>query len=616
MNRDADRAQGSAGAARPPATRAAAFAEQWNLDDLYPDRAAFDAARAGLRERLGDLPRFRGTLGRSGRALAEGLDAVSEVRRELGRLHAYASTLSDSDLRDARTRAAREEIELLWNEYSRTASFVRPEILELDPSRIEEFLAGEPALAPHRHPLKSLVRQREHVLGPAEERILAEAGLITGGAGSLFGILNDAELPRPRIEVGNEGTVELTPATFARLRSTPDRTERRRIFEAYFGAYETFRRTLGQNLFQGVKAHLFRARSRGYPSCLAAALDGENIPVGVYHNLIREVRSLLPLLHRYFRMRARALGGEVLEYHDLHCPLVREEPRRYTPEESQRLLTAALEPLGEGYRAGLARAFAERWIDWHPRPGKRSGAYATGAAYDVHPYVLLNWNGDYESVSTVAHELGHAMHSFFSNREQPYPTADYSIFVAEVASTFNEALLNSSLLQGSRAPEERLFLLGTYLDGLRATLFRQTMFAEFELAIHERAERGEALTGEILDEMYLALLRDYHGHDAGVMRIDDAYAVEWAAIPHFHYNFYVYQYSTGIVAATALAESVRGGEPGARERYLRFLASGGSDYSLELLRGAGVDLERPEPYRATARAMTRKLDQLETLLPG
>jgi oligoendopeptidase F len=347
---------------------------------------------------------------------------------------------------------------------------------------------------------------------------------------------------------------------------------------------------------------------------VAATLDGDNIPIGVYTNLIEQVHRHLPSLHRYFRLRARALGLPRLTYFDLHCPLVSGPKREYGIDAAKRLVEEALEPLGDEYAQALRRGFEDRWTDWRPTPGKRSGAYATGAAYDVHPYMLLNFNGDFESVSTLAHEAGHAMHSYFSNRSQHFACADYSIFVAEVASTFNEALLIERLISEAIDRDEKIFLLGHSLDGIRATLFRQTFFAEFELEIHRLVERGEALTGEALSSRFLDLLRVYHGHDAGASDVDELFAIEWACIPHFYYDFYVYQYATGIVAASSLAHDVAHGASGAKERYLAFLASGASDYPLELLRRAGVDLETPAPYDATFKAMDAKLDALEAIL--
>jgi oligoendopeptidase F len=594
--------------------RALAVAEQWDLEPIFPGEPAFAAARKQVAARLPELAALAGTLGSSGEALAAALELRSEIAKELSRLHAWASMRSDSDTRIPAHQAAREEIELLWTEFSRACSFLRPETLALAPQTIDGFVAATRRLAPYRHFLDDLMRQRRHVLSPPEERLMAESGLLAGGPHAVFNLLHNAELPRPEVRLTTGETVTLNPSEFGRVRRTSERDDRRTVSEAFFGAYSGFRETLGQVLFQTVKGHMFQARSRGYDSCLSAALDSENIPTRVYHNLIEQVRGGLPSLHRYMRLRARALGVERIEYHDLHCPLVADGTVEYAAEQARALMLRSLEPLGRDYAVALQRAFDERWIDWRPRTGKRAGAYATGAAYDVHPYVLLNFTDDYESVSTLGHELGHAMHSYFSNRTQPYATAGYTIFVAEVASTFNEALLNERMISDAADDRQKLMLITAQLDNLRATLFRQTMFAEFELLIHERGERGEALTGEALSENYLSLLREYHGHDDGVMTIDDRYAIEWAAIPHFHYNFYVYQYSTGITAATALAEAVRRGGDEARDRYLRFLSAGGSDYSLQLLRDAGVDLERPEPYAATLGAFDARLDQLEALL--
>ena len=362
---------------------------------------------------------------------------------------------------------------------------------------------------------------------------------------------------------------------------------------------------------------MFRSRTRGYDSCLEAALDDDNVPVSVYSNLIEQMRLRLPLLHRYIELRGRALGIERQQYYDRHCPLVQADERRFTPAEAAAWVRRSMEPLGPSYAEALEACFTQRWIDWRPAPGKRSGAYSSGSAYDVHPYILMNFNGDYDSVSTLTHEVGHAIHSYFSNRTQPHATADYSIFVAEVASTFNEALLNAAMLEEAQAngdTEQELFLLGSILDGLRATLFRQTMFAEFELRIHQEAENDRPLTGDRLSEIYLELLRSYQGHNQGLLEVADLYSVEWAAVPHFYYDFYVYQYATGIIASTALSEAVRDRRPGAVDRFLTFLKSGGSKHPLELLRSAGVDLERPEPYDDAMTAMTRHMDRLETLL--
>jgi len=587
--------------------------ETWDLAAIYEDDAAFSRAKELLENTLPELERWRGRLSDSSALLAEALEGLTRTRRHLAALHCYASCRSDRDTRVAANQASRQVIELLATRASERVSYLRPEILAMDPRSVEDAILAEPRIAPYAFFLRDLLRQRDHVLGEAEERILSQAGLLTRSAGALFNVLNHAELPRPEVVLESGERVTLTPVAFHAARSTRNREDRLRMFPAYFGAYRAFRDTLGQNLFHEIKSHVFRARSRGYANCLEAALDSAKVPASVYHALIRRVRSHLPLLHRYLELRSRALGVERLEYPDLYGPIGERPAPRFTPAEARDRIARSLAPLGPRYLDALARAFEARWIDWHPAPGKRSGAYATGAAYDAHPFVLLNFSGDFDSVSTLAHEMGHALHSHFSNAAQPYATAGYPVFVAEVASTVNEALLLRDRISRATDAQERLYLLGVQLDGLRGTLFRQAMFAEFELAIHERVEHGAVPTGEWFDEVYLRLLRDYHGHDAGTLHVADDYAVEWATIPHFFMDFYVYQYATGITAATALSERLLD-DPASADRYLRFLEAGGSDYPLALLRRAGVDLESAQPYDATFLAMQQALDQFEELL--
>jgi len=589
-------------------------ADTWNLDDLYPDEATFLDARERVKQVVPGLPRFSGRLAEGAALLVEAFAAIEAVSKDLLRLHAFASMRSDADTRVASFQAARGEIELLWNEFAKSIAWLRPEILALPDGTIARYVGEEPRLAEHRHYLEDLLRSREHVLSPPEERLLAEAGLVVGGAANVFNVFSNAEMPRPEVTLADGTVVRLTSANFMKHRVTSPRPEREMLAATYFEAYTSFRETLGTNLHEQVKAHVFRARTRKFGSCLAAALHGDNVPESVYRNLIGQVRRNLPVLHRYMGLRARALGLDRVGYHDLHCPLTTSRGPSWDVGSARDAVRASLEPMGPAYVQALDRGFHGRWIDWHATPGKRSGAYSSGSAYDVHPYILLNWNGDHDAVSTLTHELGHAMHSWFSNRAQPFATADYSIFVAEVASTFNEALLQAHLVREAATDEDRLFLLGTWLDHVRATLFRQTMFAEFELAIHERAERGEALTGEGLSADYLALLRSYQGHDHGVMVIPQRYDIEWAVVPHFYYNFYVYQYATGIIASTALSGAVLAGDHSARDRYLAFLSAGGSDYPLEILRRAGVDLERPEPYDAAFAEIGRTLDELDAVL--
>jgi oligoendopeptidase F len=588
--------------------------DRWDLTDLYPTSEAFDAARQAFAARLPDLERHRGTLASSPAALLAALDAVYGAARELGRLSSYAFQLSDEDTRVAPHLGARQEVQQLGTELSARVSWLDPEILALAPDTIARFLAAEPGLAPYRFHLEDLERRRAHTLSPPEEKLLAQAGLVTPAPYGIYGILANADLPFPDVTLSDGREVTIDNAGYARYRVEPNRDDRVLVFREFWNTYGAYQRTFGMTLDAQVKRDLFYARSRNYPSCLAAALDAGNVPEAVYRTLISEVNRALPTLHRAFRLRARLLGIDDLAYHDIYPALVPALEARVPIDAGKELVVQSLAPLGGEYVEVVRQGFDNRWMDVYPRTGKRSGAYSNGAAYDVHPYVLMNYNDDYESVSTLAHEWGHAMHSHLANRAQPYPTADYSIFVAEVASTFNEALLLDRMLKEASSDDERLYYLGSHLEGLRGTFFRQTMFAEFELAIHEAGERGEALTSEKLSKLYGELLRRYHGHDAGVLRIDDAYTVEWAYIPHFYYNFYVYQYATSLAASTQLAREVLDGKAGARERYLGLLRAGGSRYPYELLREAGVDLATPTPYRALVAQMEWAMDEIDAIV--
>ena len=587
---------------------------RWNLADLYPTPAAFDAARQGLAGRLAELDAHRGTLGTSPASMKDALDLYFGLSKELARVGGYASLRSDEDTRVPANLAARQEVQQLAADLATHSAWMAPEILALPAGTVGRFLAAEPGLAPYRFFLEDTERQRAHTLSPAEEKLLAQAGMVTPAASTTYGILANADLPFPEVTLSDGKKVRLDQAAYARYRALPNRADRVLVFHEFWETYKAFERTFGTTLDANVKRDLFYARARNYPSCLASALDAANVPEAVYRTLVAEADHALPTLHRAFRLRARLLGITDLAYHDIYPPLVHKAEMGFPVEKGEALVLDALAPLGPDYVEAVRHGFASRWMDVYPQTGKRSGAYSSGSAYDVHPYLLLNYNDDYESVSTLAHEWGHAMHSYLANHAQPYPTADYPIFIAEVASTFNEALLLRKMLAQAGSDDERLFLLGSYLEGLRGTFFRQAMFAEFELAIHQAAEKGEALTGAKLTEMYGELLRRYHGQDQGVMRIPDEYDVEWAYIPHFYYNFYVYQYATSLAASAQLSREVLEGKPGARDRYLGMLKAGGSRYPYELLRDAGVDLATPAPYRALEANMNWAMDEIEKIV--
>jgi oligoendopeptidase F len=586
----------------------------WNLADLYPSVEAWRAAKDRITADVARVGAFAGTLGRSPAALADALDAIALQDKELSRAYIYAGMLADQDTRDSAPQGMRQEMVQLAAVFGAETAFVEPEILSLPPGTVERFVAAEPRLTPYAHQLRDISRRAAHTLSPAEERLLADAGPLAGAPRGIHSILTNADFPYPAITLSTGDEVVLTMANYALHRASPVREDRQAVMTAWFGALGRFGRTLGMMANGTVQKMRFFARARKYGSSLAAALDGPNIPVSVYERLVDGVNRHLPALHRYLRLRQRLLGLDELHYFDLYAPLVSSVALEYTPEEAQAQIVAALAPLGPEYTGVLQRAFAERWVDVYPTPGKRGGAYSNGGAYDVHPYILLNYNGQFDDMSTYAHEFGHTMHSYYSNRTQPYPTAGYATFNAEVASTFNEALLLDHILGTVTDADTRLSLLGHYLENIKQTVFRQTQFAEFEREMHAIAQRGEAVTGDALSQIYMALTKRYYGHDQGICVVDDYVAHEWSYVPHFYMDFYVFQYATSFTAAEALAQKIRAGDADTVERYLRFLGAGGSKYPVELLADAGVDMTTDEPLELTLRTMHRVMDEIEGIL--
>ena len=590
---------------------------KWNLADLYPSDAAWEAARADLAKRIPALTEHQGRIGASADALFRALEAVYAVRLDLERLSVYASSLSDQDTRAARPREMRQGAEQLGVQFGAAISWLDPEILAAGPEKIRGFLAQDRRLAPYRFPLEDTLRWKPHTLSAAEEKVAAEAGDLSGAGQSIYGVLANADLPWPTVKLSTGEEVRLDQAGFSLHRASRVKEDRDRVFEAFFGTLKGYERTIGTALYATVRAHLFEKRVRKFGSALEASLFRDAIPPAVYRQLLADVRRNLPTFHRYLALRKRMLGLDVLRYQDLYVPLVGNVDLRFQPDEARDLTLAAFAPLGKRYVDGLRKGYESGWTDYLPSTGKRAGAYSTGV-YGVHPYQLLNFNGLYDDLSTLAHESGHSMHTWLSFEAQPYPTSDYAIFVAEVASTLNEALLLDHMLARAKDDATRLALLGNHLDGMRQTLFRQTKFAEVELAIHEKAERGETLTGENLSELYLKTAREYYGHDKGVCQVDDLLAVEWAFVPHFHYDFYVYQYATSLVASTSIARAIREeakkGKTARRDAYLAMLSAGKSKYPVDLLREAGVDMTTSAPFEAAMAEMNATMDEMERIL--
>ena len=597
---------------------ASAFAQERpedraNLAELYPNVEAWNADAAKLEGQLKEFAKCRGQMGKSAARLRECLDLDADFNKRFGRLAVYANELLAHDTAVPSSQELSQKLSVLESKIAEASAFESPEILAIGRKRVDQFLKQEPKLAIYRHPLDDVLRKAPHTLDAKGEDVIAAFNLSSGAGGATYSILADADMPWPTIKLADGKEVKLDQSAYTHERESANRDDRKKVMDAFFGTWKEFERTTGTTLYASLKESTVYAKVRKYDGSLERALDAGRVPKAVYEALIAATDRNLPTLHRYFRLRAKMLGVSDLRYFDIYPPLVG-GGRQFTLEEAKRLTLEAVQPLGPEYVSALRQGFENRWMDVYPRPHKQSGGHMAGYAYDVHPYLLLNFTGNYESVTTLAHEWGHAMHTWFANKAQPFPTADYPIFVAEIASTFNEALLLERMLKAAKTDDEKLLYLGTALEQLRGTFFRQAMFAEFEREIHARVDRGEPMTGDRLTKIYGDLLRRFHGEREGVMKIDDLYAVEWAYIPHFYSNFYVYQYATSIAASSLFAQAVLDGKPGARERYLGLLKAGGSDYPYELVKKAGVDLATPAPYEALVARMNRIMDEIEAIL--
>ncbi|MGE3959028.1 MAG: oligoendopeptidase F [Vicinamibacterales bacterium] len=586
----------------------------WNLADLFPTVQDWRTEKERIAADLPSLRTWRGTLTSSAASLADALEKRSALRRAVLRLYVYAEMLSDQDTRDSVHQGMTQEMTQLYSALGAECSYMEPEVLKAGRTAIEACLAAEPRLAVYGHELRDILRRAEHTLSDAEEKLLASVGPLASAPGSIYNILSNADFPYPVVTLTDGRTARVNHARYTELRASANRPDRRTVQSAYFSALGEYRRTFGTMMDAQVQKVLFFSKARNYGSALEYALDANNVPTSVYTRLIEGINRNLGHFHRFLRIRRRMLGVAELHYYDMYAPLVASVDMSYTPEEAEAVIVRALAPLGTDYQGVVSRAFNERWIDMYPTEGKRSGAYSQGACYDVHPYILMNYNGRFDDVSTLAHELGHTMQSYLSNTHQPFPTADYPIFTAEVASTFNEALLLDHMLRTIDNDDVRLSLLGQYLEGLQFTVFRQTQFAEFELRMHEMAAAGTPVTGDALAQLYYEITKRYYGHDAGVCVVDDYIQHEWSFISHFYAEFYVYQYATAFTASEALASRVKAGDTEAARRYLAFLSAGGSKYPIDLLRDAGVDMTTDEPLDLTMAQMARVMDQIEAIL--
>ncbi|MED4972062.1 oligoendopeptidase F [Geobacillus kaustophilus NBRC 102445] len=584
--------------------------ETWRLEDIFPTDDAWEEEFKQVKAMIPKLGEYKGRLGESPEVLYEALQYQDEVSMRLGKLYTYAHMRYDQDTTNSFYQGLDARAKSLYSEASSAMAFIVPEILAINEAVLRSFLEQYEPLRLYAHALDEITRQRPHVLSAEEEAILAQAAEVMQATSDTFSALNNADLTFPTIIDENGEEVEVTHGRFIRFLESTDRRVRRDAFYAVYHTYEKFQNTFANTLAGTVKKDNFFARIRRYSSAREAALDANNIPESVYDNLIATIHEHLPLLHRYVRLRKRVLGLDELHMYDLYTPLVQDVKMEVTYDEAKQYMLEGLAPLGEEYVAIVKEGLDNRWVDVRENKGKRSGAYSSGA-YGTHPYILLNWQDNVNNLFTLVHEFGHSVHSYYTRKTQPYPYAHYSIFVAEVASTCNEALLNDYLLKTIDDEKKRLYLLNHYLEGFRGTVFRQTMFAEFEHLIHLKAQQGEALTAEMLTALYYDLNKTYFGDD---IVVDKEIGLEWARIPHFYYNYYVYQYATGFSAAIALSKQIlEEGEP-AVTRYIDFLKAGSSDYPIEVLKKAGVDMTSAEPIRQACQVFAEKLDEMERLL--
>lgn len=585
--------------------------ETWNLESIYETNEAWEEEFESVKAMLPLLVEYKGRLAQTDAILFEGLQLRDEVSRRLHKLYTYAHMRYDENTADSFYQAMNDRARTLASQIGATLAFMTPELLEVPEETIASYLEKNPDLALYRHAFDELNREREHVLSEAEEAILAKAGEVLGQSGTTFGMLNNADMKFPKIKGEDGEETELTHGRFITFMESKDRSVREAAFKTMYGTYSQYTNTLASTLAGSIKKDNFYAEVRKFKTARESALHGNTIPEQVYDGLIEAVHEHLPLLHRYVALRKRILGVEELHVYDMYTPLVSEVEMKVTYEEAKQLMIDGLAPLGAEYKHILEDGLAKRWVDVRETRGKRSGAYSSGA-YDTQPFILMNWQDNVNNLFTLAHEFGHSVHSYYTRQNQPYAYGDYSIFVAEVASTTNEALLNDYLLKRVTDKNEKLYLLNNQLETFRGTLFRQTMFAEFEHQIHEAARLGQALTPEFLTKTYYALNETYFGD--GIV-LDEEIGLEWARIPHFYYNYYVYQYATGISAAAALTSQIlEEGQP-AVDRYINnFLKAGSSDYPIEVLKAAGVDMTTKAPVEAALRQFERVLDEFEALL--
>lgn len=583
---------------------------RWRLEDIYSTNNLWEEDFSRIKEMAKKLAGFEATIGQSSNNLVECLNAEAAMNRLFEKVYVYAQMKSHEDTTDAYYQGLADRSDALDTEVSSASSFITPGILQIADEVLDNYINENKELQFYSVYIEDIRRNKPHILSSLEEQLLAMSSELSNAPGSIYNMINNADIKFPVIKDENGNEVELTKGRYTSFMESSDRRVRKDAFEAMYSSYKKQKNTLAATLSSNVKANIFRAKARKYTSAREASLFPDNVPTNVYDNLVKAVHDNLGLMHRYVSLRKKLLKVDDLHMYDLYTPIVGEVNMEIPFDRAESTVKKGLEALGTQYISDLTEGFNSKWIDLYENEGKRSGAYSWGC-YDSHPYVLLNYTPTVDNMFTLAHEMGHAMHTFYSNKNQEYVYSSYTIFVAEVASTLNEAMLTNYLLKTTTDKKEKMYLLNHYMESFRGTVFRQTMFAEFEMLIHEKAEAGKALTAESLSSIYHDLNVKYYGPD---MVVDSDIDYEWSRIPHFYTSFYVYKYATGFSAATALCNGIlKDGQP-ALEKYLNFLKSGGSDYPIELLKKAGVDMTSPQPVIDALKIFGDTLDQFEALI--
>ena len=582
---------------------------KWQLEDIYDSAKSYEKALKEAGRLTKDITRYMGRLKEGSNILLECLFLSDKLMTGIDSIYAYSKMKRDENTKLTESQELSDKADAAYIKATTAASFIIPEISSLDPLLLDEYIA-DPALESYRHSLENIKRQKKHILSEKEERILSMAGEVLSSPGEIFTMFDNADITFGKIKGEDGKKTALTKGNYIPLLHSRKRRVRKAAYKEIYSSYRAMENTLAKTLAVNTKANTFMKDLRNYNSCIEMALYGDNIKTEVYTNLISVIDENQDLIDRYLKLRKKMLKVKKLRMYDVYVPIVDVPETLYTYEEAVDLVVQALSPLGSDYIKALRTAFDQRWVDVYETEGKKSGAYSWGS-YGSHPYVLLNFQGTIKDVFTIAHEMGHALHSYYSNKKQTFINSMYPIFLAEVASTTNEIILADYLIKNSKDDKEKAYLLNHYLEEFRTTVFRQTMFAEFELLIHQAAETDIPLTTKFINDTYLSLVKKHFGN---VTKLDDEIASEWSRIPHFYSSFYVYKYATGFCAAAALAENILHDKPGAVLAYLEFLSGGGSDYPLVLLKKAGVDLSSPEPIKTAMNLFANTLHEMETLL--